>query len=300
MSTEADLHNLNIPASLREESIASTDSDLRSPISGHDHSGPFSGSSSPNKSQRPLMSTKKSLLGRRPKWIPTGISEGLEHVPANISAKDADLSGWLRKRGERSYNWKLRYFALKGTRLAYYHSEMDQEEKGLVDINSHRVVTIDDILFYGPSRWTFKLVPPAPGASRAVNFTPPRTHFFCAETKDQMRLWITAFMKATIGRDWTTPVITTFKAETISLKAAAQELKSRPPVLPSGQTKVVDSDAQSTLLPSPPGLDVGDLQRPGFDRCKSNNSGSSFRQAVSQAGASPRFNLVDSFEPNAT
>ena len=177
---------------------------------------------SPSLSSRPTLIAKRSLLGRKPKWRPNAVSENLEQVPAAVSAKEADFCGWLRKRGERSYNWKLRYFVLKGTRLAYYQHDRDTSEKGLIDINSHRVVPVDDILFYGPSKHVFKLVPPAPGASRALNFTPPKTHYFCADTKEQMREWITVFTKATIGRDWSTPVISSCTTKTISLKAARE------------------------------------------------------------------------------
>lgn len=203
-------------------SLHSTDSTPRSPSStlASPSSAP---QSSPSSSNRPALTSKKSLLGRRPKWRPNAVTENLENISAPDAAKDADFSGWLRKRGERSYNWKLRYFVLKGTRLAYFQSDRDTSEKGLIDINSHKVVMVDDILFYGPNRHTFKLVPPAPGASRALNFTPPKTHFFCADSKEQMRQWIAALTKATIGRDWSTPVISSCTTKTISLKAAREQ-----------------------------------------------------------------------------
>lgn len=218
--------NLDAVGEENASSLNSTDSAPRSPSStlGSPASGVLS---SPSSSNRPTLVPKKSLLGRRPKWRPNAVSENLENVAAPEAAKDADFSGWLRKRGERSYNWKLRYFVLKGTRLAYFQTDRDTSEKGLIDINSHKVVIVDDILFYGPNRHTFKLVPPAPGASRALNFTPPKTHFFCADSKEQMRQWIAVFTKATIGRDWSSPVISSCTTKTISLKAAQEQRETR-------------------------------------------------------------------------
>lgn len=220
--------NLNLDAVGEEatNSLRSTDSGPRSPSSTL--GSPVSGAlSSPSSINRPTLVPKKSLLSRRPKWRPNAVSENLENVTAPDAAKDADFSGWLKKRGERSYNWKPRYFVLKGTRLAYFFTDRDASEKNIIDINSHKVLPVDDILFMGPNRHIFKLVPPAPGASRALNFTPPKTHYFCAETKEQMRQWVAILTKATIGRDWSTPVISSCTTKTISLKAAQEQLENR-------------------------------------------------------------------------
>lgn len=78
--------------------------------------------------------------------------------------------------------------------------------------------------------FTFKLVPPAPGAAKGVTFTPPRLHYFATETRDEGKRWMAAIMKATIDRDETKPVITSYSAKTISL-ARARMLKARPPEL---------------------------------------------------------------------
>ncbi|KAF8243788.1 hypothetical protein K440DRAFT_34718 [Wilcoxina mikolae CBS 423.85] len=78
--------------------------------------------------------------------------------------------------------------------------------------------------------FTFKLVPPAPGAAKGVTFTPPRLHYFATDTRDDGKKWMAAMMKATIDRDETKPVITSYSAKTISLsKARAQ--RARPPDL---------------------------------------------------------------------
>jgi len=76
----------------------------------------------------------------------------------------------------------------------------------------------------------FKLVPPRSGLSKAVNFTKPTVHYFAVDSVQQGRLWMAALMKATIDRDETKEVITTYNQKTISL-AKAKAMRHRPPAL---------------------------------------------------------------------
>jgi hypothetical protein len=76
----------------------------------------------------------------------------------------------------------------------------------------------------------FKLVPPRAGLSRAVNFTKPTVHYFAVPNLKQGRLWMAALMKATIDRDDTQPITTTYQQKTISL-AKARQMRHRPPAL---------------------------------------------------------------------
>ncbi|KAF3907759.1 hypothetical protein AA313_de0209729 [Arthrobotrys entomopaga] len=163
--------------------------------------------------------------------------------------------------------WKTRFFVLKGRRLSYFYSMDDTKERGLIDITSHRVLPAADdrlvalhasvaaITSSTPASqassanpgngtgssvpttppashkggwFTFKLVPPAPGAAKGVMFTPPKLHYFATDSKQVGREWMAAFMKATIDRDETAPVISTFSANTISL-AKARAMRARPP-----------------------------------------------------------------------
>jgi hypothetical protein len=96
----------------------------------------------------------------------------------------------------------------------------DSKEKGVIDITAHRCQTTlattnssssptdapsngptRKISLGGNSRFIFKLVPPAPGTSRAVTFTPQKTHIFSAENETEFRGWVEALMKANIGLD---------------------------------------------------------------------------------------------------
>jgi hypothetical protein len=203
--------------------------------------------------------------------------KGLRNVSAAYATEGADYSGWMKKRGSSGIGgWKPRFFVLSGRRLAYFYSNQDTKERGLVDITSHKVLPAsDDRLIElhaafaavtspitspcpgssspGPDSpsspkavrgdkekekekekeqgwFTFKLVPPAPGTAKGVTFTPPRLHYFATNTRDEGKKWMAALMKATIDRDETSPIVTSYSAKTISL-AQARALRIRPPHL---------------------------------------------------------------------
>jgi hypothetical protein len=88
----------------------------------------------------------------------------------------------------------------------------------VIDITAHRCVTTVSspnpttsptdttgparkISLTGSSKYIFKVVPPAPGTSRAVTFTPQKIHIFSAENETEFRGWVEALMKANIGLD---------------------------------------------------------------------------------------------------
>ncbi|KAL8738111.1 MAG: hypothetical protein Q9181_001058 [Wetmoreana brouardii] len=92
------------------------------------------------------------------------------------------------------------------------------------------------------SVFIFKLVPPRSGLSRAVNFTKPTVHYFAVENVVQGRLWMAALMKATIDRDDTKPITTTYQQKTISL-TKARMLRHRPPALMNPEEKAAGFEA---------------------------------------------------------
>jgi hypothetical protein len=97
----------------------------------------------------------------------------------------------------------------------------------------------------GDSMFIFKLVPPRAGLSRAVTFTKPTVHYFAVPNVKQGRLWMAALMKATIDRDDSKPITTTYQQKTISLKMA-QKQRHRPPALMN-----LDEHADEELLKTP-------------------------------------------------
>lgn len=89
------------------------------------------------------------------------------------------------------------------------------------------------------SMYIFKLIPPRTGRANAVNFTKPTVHYFAVENVEQGRLWMAALTKATIDRDETKPITTTYQQKTISL-AKAKAMKQRPPALMSLLQEKID------------------------------------------------------------
>ena len=224
---------------------------------------------SPDATKSPsTATTAASRTGRKKsKQETSAYTRGLQKISPREAMKDADYSGWMKKRSANLMTtWKPRLFVLKGRRLAYYYSEDDEQERGLIDISFHRVLPADNERLTGlhatltgassspaapagsnmptlastdaerdgegepDSIFIFKLVPPRAGLSRAVNFTKPTVHYFAVPNVKQGRLWMAALMKATIDRDDTQPVTTTYQQKTISL-AKARQMRHRPPAL---------------------------------------------------------------------
>ncbi|MCJ1476348.1 polar growth protein [Lambiella insularis] len=217
---------------------------------------------------KPTSGTKR---GRNKKKT-SAYTRGLETKTPREQMVNCDYSGWMKKKSPSLMTtWKPRLFVLRGRRLSYYYTENDTEEKGLIDISSHRVLSADNDRITGlhatvtgakssptsPANaytptvnatelaaqaesvsqksstdgiFIFKLVPPRAGLSRAVNFTKPTVHYFAVDNIQQGRLWMAALMKATIDRDETSPLKTTYTQKTISL-AKAKAMKQRPPDL---------------------------------------------------------------------
>ncbi|KAK3327537.1 hypothetical protein B0T19DRAFT_165703 [Cercophora scortea] len=267
-----------VTGSERAKAISPIDSPLKdSPIYSPSRAGsttPSAGPSfeldSPDATKSPsTANTAASRTSRKKtKKETSAYTRGLLKMTPREAIRDADYSGWMKKRSANLMTtWKPRLFVLKGRRLAYYYSEDDDQEKGLIDISFHRVLPADNERLTGlhatltgasntpavpagshvptlaateaasdpavkepDSMFIFKLVPPRAGLSRAVNFTKPTVHYFAVPNLKQGRLWMAALMKATIDRDDMQPVTTTYQQKTISL-AKARAMRHRPPAL---------------------------------------------------------------------
>ena len=220
---------------------------------------------SPSSVTTPASRTSASGGRKKGKKETSAYTRGLQRVPPKEAIAAADYSGWMKKKSSNLMTtWKPRLFVLKGRRLAYYYSEDDESEKGLIDISFHRVLPADNERLTGlhatltgagstptvpggatiatseagapplakgdDSMFIFKLMPPRTGLSRAVNFTKPTVHYFAVPNLQQGRLWMAALMKATIDRDDAQPITTTYQQKTISL-AKARAMRHRPPAL---------------------------------------------------------------------
>lgn len=161
--------------------------------------------------------------------------EGIKHVNPREAAKKADFSGWMSKKGSQSVGtWKQRFFCLTGTRLSYFASLNDTYERGLIDLTAHKVVPARDnedklVALYasgtGAGRYCFKLLPPAPGSKKGLMFTVPKVHYFAVDTAEEMKGWMNAFLKATIDRDDTVPIVSSCVTPTVTLNRAQEMLQ---------------------------------------------------------------------------
>ena len=279
---------------------------------------------SPGSASKPSFNHVNSddLLGRtarrksKTKKETSAYTRGLEKKAPMEQMKDCDYSGWMKKKSPGIMTtWKPRLFVLRGRRLSYYYTENDTEEKGLIDISSHRVLPADNERITGlhaaftgakssptsPSNtltptinateaaaqddgkspksapdaiFIFKLVPPRAGLSKAVQFTKPTIHYFAVDNVKQGRLWMAALMKATIDRDETSPVTSTYQQKTISL-AKARARKHRPPALmgPEDISEDLSSIAETQLeniKGTESGLNIQGLDL-GFDKENARN-----------------------------
>ncbi|KAI0399334.1 hypothetical protein F4802DRAFT_52538 [Xylaria palmicola] len=214
--------------------------------------------------------------GKKTKQETSAYLRGLQKTSPREAIQGADYSGWMKKKNSHLMTtWKPRLFVLKGRRLSYYYSEEDTEEKGLIDISFHRVLPADNERLTGlhatltgasntpmtpadsnlhtlaesdaaaaaaiekgnDSMFIFKLVPPRAGLSKAVNFTKPTVHYFAVPNLQQGRAWMAALMKATIDRDESQPMTSTYQQKTISL-AKARQMRHRPPALMNLDEKI--------------------------------------------------------------
>ncbi len=226
------------------------------------------GSSRGTDAPRAASSSRTPVSGKtKTKKDTSAYTKGLESKSPAEQRVSCDYSGWMKKKSSSLMTtWKPRLFFLRGRRLSYYYSEDDTQERGVIDISSHKVLRADQdpitnlhatitgsassaavqsppasssdtgssnargrTASAGPP-FIFKLIPPKAGLSRAVQFTKPTIHYFQVDSVHDGRKWMAALMKATIEYDPSLGLETTNKQTTISL-AKARARRERPPAL---------------------------------------------------------------------
>ncbi|AET40990.1 uncharacterized protein Ecym_7141 [Eremothecium cymbalariae DBVPG len=220
--------------SAREHISPTAAQDVRDELSSNNSlSTDKSGSKNSKRSVSDAVKAKRRLNSNKvvSKKQTSAFTEGIRAITVSDATRDAECSGWMSKKGAGTMGvWKNRFFVLHGTRLSYFANANDNRERGLIDITSHRVLPAkeDDkfVALYaasvGKGRYCFKLVPPAPGSKKGLTFTQPRVHYFAVETREEMRTWMAALMKATIDIDNTVPVISSCATPTVSLSRAQE------------------------------------------------------------------------------
>ncbi|KAH0213817.1 hypothetical protein KCU86_g4767, partial [Aureobasidium melanogenum] len=241
----------------------------------------------------PPATSTRSRPKAKSKKTTSAYTRGLEKKPPAEQIADCDYSGWMKKKSSSLVgSWKPRLFVLRGRRLSYYYSDNDTEEKGLIDISSHRVLPAENEKMTGlhaaltgagsspmvpqgtapPSAdgqglFIFKLVPPRQGLSKAVNFTKPTVHYFAVNSRQEGRLWMAALMKATIDYDASSGKVTTsYSQNTISL-SKARARNERPPALQDTIATPVH-ELEDSSRPKSSGLGIGgiDEAQPGAEQ----------------------------------
>ncbi|KAI0201907.1 hypothetical protein F4808DRAFT_449948 [Astrocystis sublimbata] len=288
-------HNLTSDGSVKESPLVSPTRTGSSTPSA----GPSFEIDSPEPGRSPYSSTtagsRKS--GKKTKKETSAYQRGLQKVGPRDAIKDADYSGWMKKKNSHLMTtWKPRLFVLRGRRLSYYYSEDDTEEKGLIDISFHRVLPADNERLTGlhatltgasntpvmpadsnihtlaesdaaaaaaiekvaDTMFIFKLMPPRAGLSKAVTFTKPTVHYFAVPNLQQGRAWMAALMKATIDRDESQPMTSTYQQKTISL-AKARQMRHRPPALMNLDEKVEESAQDENEKQGGLGISFGEV-----------------------------------------
>ncbi|KAF9934966.1 polar growth protein [Linnemannia zychae] len=148
-------------------------------------------------------------------------------VPLELIGKP-DYAGWLKKRGDTYRTWKSRWFMLKGVTLYYMNSPKDNCSKDYINLIGYKIIQ-DENIYAG--KYCFKAV-----------HDELRNFYFYTDSENEMKGWLKALMKVTIGRDPTAPVISSSNIRTISLHLARQ-MAPRPPS-PSKRIRAIGPNSQ--------------------------------------------------------
>ncbi|EPQ26018.1 uncharacterized protein PFL1_06471 [Pseudozyma flocculosa PF-1] len=139
--------------------------------------------------------------------------------PVMARIRPVDLEGWMRKKGERYNSWKPRYLALKGSDLVILRDPQAEKIKGYVSMKGYKVIADENT---NPGKYGFKIL-----------HETEKPHYFSSEDPILVREWMKGLMKATIGRDHSFPVISSYNNATMSLKEAQ---RMNPPPRPPSPT----------------------------------------------------------------
>jgi hypothetical protein len=177
-----------------------------------------------------------------------------------------DHQGWMRKKGDHYNAWKLRYFVIKGPHLYILRSDskMEVKIKGYINIVGYKVIADENV---DPGRYGFRIV-----------HDTDKTHLFSSDEQIVVREWMKAIMKATIGRDYSKPVVSSVNIPTIPLTVAqAMNPAPRPPsptardatqkaLRRENPNQLSSRDARVLMgLPSPDANDTQDSEQTHLD-----------------------------------
>ncbi|CEG69710.1 Putative Phospholipid binding protein [Rhizopus microsporus] len=125
-----------------------------------------------------------------------------------------DMEGWLYKQGDKYKNWNKRWFVLKANNLFYFKSPKAIRMKGIINLKGYKIEVDSSIQ---PGKYCFK-----------AHHEKERTFYFYTDQEKYMKDWVKTLMKATIERDYGTPVMSSSTIPTVSLETA-RRMRPRPP-----------------------------------------------------------------------
>ncbi|KAI8636073.1 hypothetical protein BD408DRAFT_438242 [Parasitella parasitica] len=125
-----------------------------------------------------------------------------------------DMEGWLYKQGDKYKTWNKRWFVLKENNLFYFKNPKAMRMKGIINLKGYRIEVDESI---HPGKYCFM-----------AHHERERTFYFYTEFEKPMKDWLKALMKATIVRDFATPVMSSSTIPTVSLEVA-RKMRPRPP-----------------------------------------------------------------------
>ncbi|CAO1635025.1 unnamed protein product [Sympodiomycopsis kandeliae] len=158
----------------------------------------------------------------------TGPQQGDGPVMSRI--RPVDLEGWMRKKGERYNVWKPRYLALKGNDLVILRDPQAPKIKGYVSMKGYKVIADENT---NPGKYGFKILHES-----------EKPHYFSSDDPILVREWMKGLMKATIGRDASFPVISSYNNATISLKEAQSMYPPPRPPSPASRARTQRAKAR--------------------------------------------------------
>ncbi|KAG0182149.1 polar growth protein [Apophysomyces sp. BC1034] len=181
-----------------------------------------------------------------PSMNPPALKDNTKALLAQSTVEGSDIStmidtfkapeheGWLHKQSDRYKTWNKRWFVLKGANLFYFKSPKDVRMKGIVNLRGYRII-VDDSIHAG--KYSFK-----------AQHERERTFFFYTDTEESLRVWIQILMKATIVRDFASPVMSSNHIATVPLEVA-RRMRPRPPsVIMYKNQKPVKNDTKMAML----------------------------------------------------
>ncbi|KAI9596131.1 hypothetical protein BDF19DRAFT_41897 [Syncephalis fuscata] len=179
--------------------------------------------------------------------------------------------GWLRRQTLGPVKvWKRRWFILKDGQLFSSKTPSAERIKPVVSIAGCRITPDPNA---NPGYYGFRITPSNKHPDR-------RVQLFCYDDEDATKAWIKCLMKATIGRDFNAPVVSSCTVATVPLNVA-RDMAPRPP------SAVFSGSPVSPVSPQQPNADNWGLPNINSEPFAGGNAEGDWPQTVGNQMVSP-------------